>query len=336
RGEAEHLSEEILRYHPGNPTSYKLRFGLLITGAGSCDKLHAFVDELPAAVYTRARWASMKSVINRCGQADSKGVKSEDQKAIDAVINTFGLNHDGVFRAITWLAKSNSNQRFISQLYQQQLAMGSTTMAAETGAKIDYQASGYWSWLSSMYGYLNDEKTEKLPSEFSGFVRSAYQNASELYFSAALVKQMLAGRLDTGVLPNYLKAVPTFKINLANRDFVIGLMVLQYHGGEQKNSQQTAQKLLEQLNAYQQNNPKAFEFWSLGKAQFVSAQYAGKPDLARDILEGSFAKNEVWWQHDKALMRSILAPWAALPVVVEYFERIDIDAKRARTVFEVY
>ncbi|NQZ13076.1 MAG: hypothetical protein HRT35_38510, partial [Algicola sp.] len=320
----------------GNPTSYKLRFGLLITGAGSCDELRAFVDDLPAAVYTPSRWASMKNVINRCGQADTKVVKGKDQKAIDAVINTFALNHDGVFRAINRLEKSNPNQRFISQLYQQQLAMGSITMALETGAKIDYQASGYWSWLATMYGYLNDQQTAKLPSEFSGFVRRVYQNASELYFSAALVKQMQAGQLAAGVLPNYLKAVPTFKINLANRDFVIGLMVLQYHGGELKNSQQTAQKLLERLNAYQQDNPKAFEFWSLGKAQFVSALFAGQSDMARQILAGSFAKNEVWWQHDKALMRSILSPWAALPMVVEYFERIDADANRARGVFEVY
>lgn len=194
RDEAEHLSDEILRHHPGNATGYKLRFGLLTAGAGSCDALRTFIDDLPAAVYTPSRLTSIKTVINSCGQADSTVIEGADQQAVDAVVNNFGLNDDGVFRAINRLGKNNPNQRFLSQLYQQQLAMGRTTMALETGAKIDYQASGYWSWLASMYGYLNDVKTDKLPSEFSGFVRNVYQNASEIYFSAALVKQMLAGQ----------------------------------------------------------------------------------------------------------------------------------------------
>ena len=336
RDEAEHFSQEILNHHPGNPTGYKLRFGLLTTGAASCNELHGFIDDLPESVYTPSRMASMRTVINRCDKVNTIAVEGEEQQAIDTVINNLGLNHDGVFRAINQLGKTNPNQRFLSQLHQQQLAMGGVTMAIETGAKIDYQASGYWSWLASMYGYLNDVKTQKLPSEFSGFVSNVYQNASEIYFSGAIVKQHLAGQLDKGVLTDYLKAVPTFKINLANRDFAMGLMVLQYHGNERHNSQQTAQKLLKRLNAYHQTNPKAFEFWSLGKAQFVSALYADKPGLAGQILRGSFAVDEAWWQHDKALMRSILAPWAALPVVIEYFERIDIDAKRARDEFEVY
>ncbi len=344
REKAEHISQEILRHHPGKKSGYKLGLRLLLGSAPSCEALQNYIQSMPAGVYPQPRMNAINTIVSSCANPSPDAPHSlstsssdpEQQLMLARIIKMFGLNDDARYRAIDHFVQRNPNQRFLSEIYQQQLAMGAIEAASKNEALIDHSGGGYWTWLTTLYGYINHRPTVKTPHQFLEFTRKVFKNSADPYFVAALVLQHEKQKQDNdSLLTDYLANVPPFKVELFNRDETLGLMMLQYHSGQSTQSHNTANKLLNKLNQYQQQHPQAYRFWSMATYHFISAFYAGQWAQAEKILTTGFADNETYWQHDSGFSTVVLSPWKDHPLVLEYLKRIDTDRLRARQKFDL-
>ncbi len=327
------ITGQMLHYHPGRVTAYKLRLDQLSLNRQPCETIQQFFHTLPANIYSSAKVEAYKTVIDSCfSPMDWAAFDQAQRRLINRAVHRFELHRDMKFAGLSQLALRYPNQRFSSQMYRFELAMGANEAAAQSGAAIDHSKGGYWSWLSTVYATLHDQPIEKKPSDFIDFVHRVFRSAPDPYYVAALTLE-LSKTDNKQILADFLAKVPPFKINMSTYWEAIGLMVLQYHGGEIKQAQDTAQKLLVILTRYRAEDPQSYQFWSLAQVHLMSAMYAGQTEQAEQILNSGFAANEAWWLHDSGLIRAILLPWADTDVVKAYMQRIEDDALRARQKF---
>jgi hypothetical protein len=339
RGQAKQLAQDIINYYPELPVGYRIRFSQLVTDAASCQQLQSAVEGLPQGIFPSRRLAALKQVTNSCTshrELSANGI--EVRETLYRIVRELGLKQDGYYQVLQTFAQRNPNPRFLSQTYCRQLMMGADEMAAQTFERLDNASPGYWQLVASLCRYSSDRTTVLYPSQYMQHFAQAYNNNTDLAVVAALVKQLNQGHgdIDNTILTQYLDKVPAFKIDLSTRDYALGLMVLQYYATGWQQSLNTASQLLVQLNEYQQNNPDAYQFWSLGRIHFATALYANELEQAAQILSSGFAPNEAYWLHDKPMMSVVLAPWQGHPLVEDYMQRIDDDALRAKEKFGLY
>ncbi|MCJ8267825.1 MAG: hypothetical protein MJK04_00305, partial [Psychrosphaera sp.] len=346
RGKAQQVSEAALRYHPGNKTAYIMALRLLVSAVSSCEKLQNFIQSTPGSVFAADQLKAIKTVINHCNDPSNlASIEPGQEFYVNGVINFFALNDDRRFSTINDLAQRYRNQIVFNDLLQQQLAMGVNVTPDSVAPGSRSAGTDKQLWRPTLYRYINYQPTSKAPSQLVEFARNMTRNDANPYFVAALVLQSQTTTIDGGeinistVLSDYLANVPTFTIEPQNNNETIGLLMLQYHTGHLEQSRHSATTLLNKLNQYQQQHPQAYQFWSLAKAQFIGALYAEKWVEAKQILNSGFAADEAYWQHDKALMQIVLAPWAGHPMAVDlvtrYLNRIEVDQERARQKFDL-
>ena len=151
-------------------------------------------------------------------------------------------------------------------------------------------------------------------------------------FAAALIIQSKQTG-DNTLVSEYLSGIAPFPINLFNKNEAIALMMLQYHAGQQDQSQQTAKKLFDKLAVYYKNNRLSFEFWGLGGHYLIAKFHCGEQCEFKDSLDQLFKHDYALWMDDIGFMQVALAPWAKEPIVTEYLNRIEQDRVRFRERF---
>ena len=207
--------------------------------------------------------------------------------------------------------------------------MGAVQTAQETDLLIDYSSTSRGRITASIVKYMYSQPGNQLPGYIIDFLKKEFKNFSNWYLTAALIKQAQQQKNAEPVI-NYLAGVPDFPIEIMNRNEIVGLMMLQYHAGQEEHSQQTATTLLNKFNQYLHQTPASYRFYDLARMHVLAAFYSGEIEQAAKILNSGFPANHTCWLDDIAQMRIALSPWSEHPSVVEYLNRIERDIKRAR------
>ncbi|MFT4928118.1 MAG: TolB-like protein/DNA-binding winged helix-turn-helix (wHTH) protein [Phenylobacterium sp.] len=342
REQAYPVSEAILRYHPGQTSAWRSRLHLMIKSFRPCEEIRDYVNSIPTGVFTNHRLRVIESILRVCLQSEPldnvfklKTFVSPAKltKAINNNLYFFAVRADVQFEVLQKRARQSSNQHPLSEYYWAQLAIGDKAGSAATAGLINRGEDSFWRWLSHIYSALYAIPDIEQTDNEAGFKAQLASSINFHYFSAALILQAKADG-NTQHLSHYLNTMAEFPITLFNTNEAIGLMMLQYHGNRQRQSQANAKTLFDKLEHYRQTQPQSYLFWGLGGKQLVAGFYCGTQcDIDTSALEQWFKADYAWWLDDIGFTRLALSPWENNPVVIEYLARIEQDRSRAAQKF---
>jgi len=344
--QAEHYYQQILHHYPNHPDGYHVGFRRQVQQFQTCNSLHYVVHEGKPFV-SEAEFNSITSLLTDCTQQQAAQSNSEAHNAqYLKMVKRFRLTRHTYFKGVIQSSMHTPNQRNFSELYQQYLALNDKHYVNYIEQRLNFDDSGYWSWLNTLYSYHYNRQLPNRPTDYLAFMQDKLHGETDWYFVTALIKQVRQENLSKNLLYQYLAHSPSIDHSLMNIQPLIGLIRLQHQvlSSPQTHTSIATDDLLQiteahhhiitqlhqQLEDYWKQDPASYKFWGLGRYHLVVSLFAQNGTLAQTILDERFSDNEAWWQHDFALMQETLSPWRQQNVVKAYINRIQTDAIHAR------
>jgi TolB-like protein len=325
--------QQLIRYYPALAKPYTIRLNHLARFLRPCEEIQSFLNTVPTGIFSELESKQYEYWMNKCLNPElAEQQLAETQNPAIADYWLSNIDPEQSFLNVKSNYESNPNPFYTAFYFYYLIDIGAVKEAARLSTQFDFTKLGYWSVYAAFSAYLNDFPLEKTPLNLLDYYKNLAKNEPYVWDISALLKQ--AQREEkTARLKTFLNDVPDYEISVINYNESLGLSLLQYHTGNQVQSQATAQTLFNALTEYKNRYPKSFDFWKLQGYYLLTSFYSGNLPLSEQILKQGFSEDYPYWWESYNTTKFILSPWQDNTVAVEYLQRIKADQQRTREKF---
>ena len=340
REQATRTASDLIRFHGDSPKAWRAHLYQLVRSAAPCSEIETYTHTIPTGVFKPKRLEVINHILQSCLRQQpltfllQQANAQPNDRLTKAIYNNyllFDIDSDEIIDVLNKRSRIYLTNQLLLERIKINLIADNITGANTSIDLLTTNNSTYWQDLITLYKSVYRDTDSDSLYKLDNIPYAYLNNEFELMLISYLHKITKTGQSPSTILNEYLTKRPQFTINIENRKETIAMLMAQYLNGDITQSQAMANQLFEILEQYRQQQPKSFNFWSLGRYHLIAKAYCGQncntiPD--EQYLSTVFSSHHTWWLDDLTFMQIALSPWQNQPLIQSYLKAISDDKTR--------